>query len=1018
MHKTQSAATTAGTMTHRMKQIADKEIISRPYHDNYFNCSLSEPIMDIKCVANNCLGQTSTCETEPTNTKVKIKGDSSKQLSQRKRLKVEGKGLEGSSFDEKDSNVDYGAELLSREEEIDETYILTNPTTTSGQNDPVQKQDHDVNPNESNESEDDGQYAYPHATQGLPTELSRQVGQGFAGFQVHPQEDAAKGRHQSQLSEYRESKHCIPPARPYNDEASKPSCNPYKNSTVYDFQYDANSALKVSEHSSCSVSNKDPLTLTNPGLRVNKEMPLVPRISDVLFERLRPMAHFSPEFNKVEISPFRPMDGVVDSARTAVMRSEMWRLSTFSKLPTLPVSAVRLAQSGFYYDEELDEILCYSCGLKKKQWNKSEKVAIVHLAMSPKCHHANCKDERNIAEAQYPYSPRETECSQNGSSYGANNTVTDGESAVDPSPTLPRNDTAPTLGDRNVLPPTPAPTQIHTPTSANLNQDGRSLALPPPAGRAEQLQRHSQMAAQSAGTARPEGTDSSSLNEASVAVPTTAGPSGKQQIGGHNAEAVHTGKDSALPLQNHFKSSLEMTSVQVYRAELNFQSPPAVPATTLVNYSVQVVQAPDANPFERGSSNPYRHNEGNEDGAGKVPGNGLLDMRRAASPENALVSVRLATFLDWPTRGLPNRRLLVIAGFHYMGTGDSVRCFYCGVTLRNWRENDDPWVTHVRFRFSCDYVKAIKGEDFVYRALLQVALGHAISSETGCITSSESAAVTNGIDNSSTSCSLQQTSPTSIANTASAYAANSNAASDNATAASGTTVPSTAPRSSTTVGMSKEAPRGPRSCSTTEQGSENSASRSDMNAEGNRDQATLRSRDASEGASTSSTENGPDAMGTGKKGKGNNKGGASKAAANTDGASVGTYAQNGVEVLQTDAEPDKHRSTATLPQTSQQTVAVGDQSLTFQSTVSTEYPTVPNAGVAGNHGDATSFQQLQETNHRLRRRVTCRLCGNRPVDTIFLPCGHLCTCETCAATIRMCCLCNDRIRGTAHVYME
>ncbi|KAK7107759.1 hypothetical protein V1264_015621 [Littorina saxatilis] len=459
-------------------------------------------------------------------------------------------------------------------------------------------------------------------------------------------------------------------------------------------------------------------------------------------------------------------------------------------------------------------------------------------------------------------------------------------------------------------------------------------------------------------------------------------------------------------------------SVQAHLSAISLQSPQAVPATILVNYSEQVVQAPDANPFQRGSSNALRQNEDNEDGAGEVPGDGLLDMRRAASPENAVVSVRLATFLDWPTRGLPNRRLLVIAGFYYMGTGDSVRCFYCGVTLRNWRENDDPWVTHVRFRFSCDYVKAIKGEDFVYRALLQVALGHAISSETGCITSSESAAVTNGIDNSSTSCSSQQTSPTSIANTASAYAANSNAASDNTTAASGTTVPPTAARSSTTVGMSKEAPRGPGSCSTTEQGSENSASRSDMNAEGNRDQATLRSRDASEGASTSSTENGPDAMGTGKKGKGNKKGGASKAAANTDGASVGTYAQNGVEVLQTDAEPDKHRSTASLPRTNQQTVAVGGQSPTFQSTISTEYVTVPNVGVAGNHGDATSFEQLQETNHRLRRRVTCRLCGNRPVDTIFLPCGHLCTCEMCAATIRMCCLCNDRIRGTAHVYME
>ena len=58
---------------------------------------------------------------------------------------------------------------------------------------------------------------------------------------------------------------------------------------------------------------------------------------------------------------------------------------------------------------------------------------------------------------------------------------------------------------------------------------------------------------------------------------------------------------------------------------------------------------------------------------------------------------------------------------HPTGTGDNVRCFYCGVTRRNWRQTDDPWETHVQFRFSCDYVIFIKGDDFVLQTSLKIA---------------------------------------------------------------------------------------------------------------------------------------------------------------------------------------------------------------------------------------------------------------------------------------------------------
>jgi len=44
---------------------------------------------------------------------------------------------------------------------------------------------------------------------------------------------------------------------------------------------------------------------------------------------------------------------------------------------------------------------------------------------------------------------------------------------------------------------------------------------------------------------------------------------------------------------------------------------------------------------------------------------------------------------------------------------DSVRCFHCGIGLRNWEQDDDPWVEHARWSKNCPYVKTKKGQAFI-----------------------------------------------------------------------------------------------------------------------------------------------------------------------------------------------------------------------------------------------------------------------------------------------------------------
>uniref|UniRef100_A0A8C3MES6 RING-type E3 ubiquitin transferase n=1 Tax=Geospiza parvula TaxID=87175 RepID=A0A8C3MES6_GEOPR len=72
-------------------------------------------------------------------------------------------------------------------------------------------------------------------------------------------------------------------------------------------------------------------------------------------------------------------------------------------------------------------------------------------------------------------------------------------------------------------------------------------------------------------------------------------------------------------------------------------------------------------------------------------------MRSAAS--------RLRTFQQWPRAAPVSARDLVDAGFFYVGPGDEVQCFCCGGVLKDWRPGDCPLIEHVHFFPSCQYVR-------------------------------------------------------------------------------------------------------------------------------------------------------------------------------------------------------------------------------------------------------------------------------------------------------------------------
>lgn len=86
-------------------------------------------------------------------------------------------------------------------------------------------------------------------------------------------------------------------------------------------------------------------------------------------------------------------------------------------------------------------------------------------------------------------------------------------------------------------------------------------------------------------------------------------------------------------------------------------------------------------------------------------------------PEFKIELYRYLSFEDWP-KALKQKPLeLADAGFFYLGKGDKVACFSCGVGLQDWEDLDVPWEQHVLWYKDCEYLKIRKGQAFINNVL-------------------------------------------------------------------------------------------------------------------------------------------------------------------------------------------------------------------------------------------------------------------------------------------------------------
>ena len=70
-------------------------------------------------------------------------------------------------------------------------------------------------------------------------------------------------------------------------------------------------------------------------------------------------------------------------------------------------------------------------------------------------------------------------------------------------------------------------------------------------------------------------------------------------------------------------------------------------------------------------------------------------------------SQRYGSFAKWPKQMEQTPSNLVKSGFYYVGQGDLVTCFMCGITLKEWECGDEVDLEHKKWSPGCKFLRAV-----------------------------------------------------------------------------------------------------------------------------------------------------------------------------------------------------------------------------------------------------------------------------------------------------------------------
>ncbi|XP_014600575.1 PREDICTED: death-associated inhibitor of apoptosis 1-like isoform X2 [Polistes canadensis] len=90
---------------------------------------------------------------------------------------------------------------------------------------------------------------------------------------------------------------------------------------------------------------------------------------------------------------------------------------------------------------------------------------------------------------------------------------------------------------------------------------------------------------------------------------------------------------------------------------------------------------------------------------------GVQRLKQPIYPKYANLELRVLSFDIWP-KPMIDIKQLAEAGFFYTGEQDQTLCFHCGVGLKDWEPNDDPWYEHFKWFVKCHFLLMFKGKEY------------------------------------------------------------------------------------------------------------------------------------------------------------------------------------------------------------------------------------------------------------------------------------------------------------------
>ncbi|XP_052790992.1 baculoviral IAP repeat-containing protein 3-like [Mya arenaria] len=199
----------------------------------------------------------------------------------------------------------------------------------------------------------------------------------------------------------------------------------------------------------------------------------------------------------------------------------------------------------------------------------------------------------------------------------------------------------------------------------------------------------------------------------------------------------------SAPLSGPQQTGLSVQLKHVRSIVTSINTPAVQPTEDPQNQSWEQ-PAPEVANGRRTSPKPHRRihqpssTATNSATAGSSSSNSPVNSKNGPKyPKYKTKSSRLDSFKECQ-RIAASTNVLSEAGFFYAGAEDCTRCFQCGIGLRNWSKNDDPWTEHARFSLDCDHVVSVKGREFVN--LVKLALELTTEKTTGAGKSSDTLA--------------------------------------------------------------------------------------------------------------------------------------------------------------------------------------------------------------------------------------------------------------------------------------